>query len=238
MPAPRACLADAPAPPNDRRREDASWVWLRPVVSPLPSRRLAPPRSADGPLRSAHQPLRSLAAPVRSSAAPLRSAHRTLRSPAAPLTDRSAPLTSRSAHRPLCSARRPLRSAHRPLHSAPLRPSAASLHLAPLTGRSVPIRSPTAPLRSLAARVRSDGRDHDWHQPRRCSAKPRLDGNAWPDPRGDWAGAVPDVATNELNALRQASAMNEQGCLALAKGAGVTFRWGASVWPKRYLKLR
>lgn len=90
----------------------------------------------------------------------------------------------------------------------------------------------------MAVRVRSDGRDHDWHQPRRRSAKPRLDGNARPDPRGDWAGAVPDVATNELNALRQASAAKEQGGLALAKGAGVTFRWGTSVWPKRYLKLR
>lgn len=90
----------------------------------------------------------------------------------------------------------------------------------------------------MAARVRSDGGDHDWHKPRRRSAQPRLDGNARPDPRGDWAGAVPDVASNELNALRQALAMKEQDCLALAKGAGVTFQPGASVWPKRYLKLR
>lgn len=99
--------------------------------------------------------------------------------------------------------------------------------------RDDPTLGPHAPslVRSsdrMATRLRPDGRDHDWHQPRRRSAQPRLDGNARPDPRGDWAGAVPDVATNDLNVLRQASEMKEQGCLALAKGAGGARQFGLS----------
>jgi len=50
----------------------------------------------------------------------------------------------------------------------------------------------------MAPCLRPDGRGSHRRQPRGRPAQPRLDGSPWPDPRGDGAGAVSDVACGEL----------------------------------------
>ena len=80
----------------------------------------------------------------------------------------------------------------------------------------------------MASHFRTDGRGTYRREPRSSAAQPGLDGSKRADPRGDWAGAVSNVAHIELMkealmaATPKASIRKQRGSSVLLRRDGRT----------------